>query len=59
MQIENKGVGYPLTKFQTGPMWAWEITIFRLKPTFIALIGYRDTQFGNFRCNYESPVAHK
>jgi hypothetical protein len=59
MQIENKGVGHPLTKFQTRPRWAWEISIFKLKPTFFALIGHRDAQFGDFRCNYEFPVGYK
>jgi hypothetical protein len=36
MQFEIKGVGHSLTKFQTGPEWAWEFSIFRLKPTFFA-----------------------
>jgi hypothetical protein len=55
MQIENKSVGHPLTKFQTGPRSAWEISIFRLKPTFFALIGHRDARFGDFLLHINEP----
>jgi hypothetical protein len=45
---QKQGVCHLLTKFQTAPRWAWEISIFRLKITFFALIRHRNARFDDF-----------